>query len=364
MNLKSLVVMLVLPGLFCAGVTWARTNGASGNKGMTGRYCADCHTMHNSQNGNPNFNGKGVQGGLLLNTCIGCHTGDNTGSTDADTRTPMVLHLSPASPPALPYNATGTESSHDTLAGGDFGWVAGSGQDLKGHGLIGVTTTGTMSCVGTTANPNLGCHGDWSRATEAAAMSRTHHAVDELSPPSTDPRFKSGDTLPRSYRSLNGIAGYEDPDYERSVVKGTTNHNQYKGDAANVADPKTIDSFCLKCHSSASFHTSTGGAFGVSGHVSNYDMGTPPPSGPPYVYGTQGLTPLGTYNVATPLGSVDVSSPKSAVTLSSPVGDAIVVCVSCHRAHGSPYDNSLRWNYYDFPAGVNGYDACGDCHGI
>ena len=26
-------------------------------------------------------------------------------------------------------------------------------------------------------------------------------------------------------------------------------------------------------------------------------------------------------------------------------GDAIVTCISCHRAHGSPYPDLLRWDY-------------------
>jgi predicted CXXCH cytochrome family protein len=29
----------------------------------------------------------------------------------------------------------------------------------------------------------------------------------------------------------------------------------------------------------------------------------------------------------------------------STAGDAIVTCISCHRAHGSPYYKLLRWDY-------------------
>jgi predicted CXXCH cytochrome family protein len=34
-------------------------------------------------------------------------------------------------------------------------------------------------------------------------------------------------------------------------------------------------------------------------------------------------------------------------------GDAIVTCISCHRAHGSQYDDLLRWDYTQCIANEN-----------
>ncbi|MCK4838726.1 MAG: hypothetical protein KAS94_07960, partial [Desulfobulbaceae bacterium] len=54
---------------------------------------------------------------------------------------------------------------------------------------------------------------------------------------------------------------------------------------------------------------------------------------------------------------------KSTVTLGG-VGDgtAIITCITCHRAHGSPYDYSLRWNYKAWPGATAG--GCYDCHTV
>ena len=70
----------------------------------------------------------------------------------------------------------------------------------------------------------------------------------------------------------------------------------------------------------------------------------------------------GTYNEKTPLASTAVGSALSSVTLGSAGNNAIITCITCHRAHGSPWDYSLRWEYYTWPGGANTYNGCGDCH--
>ena len=75
-------------------------------------------------------------------------------------------------------------------------------------------------------------------------------------------------------------------------------------------------------------------------------------------YAAYGYPAVSDYNFVTPVGSVDVSAKKPTVTGLG--GDTIITCVTCHRAHGSPYDYSLRWNYKNWPDA--GYNGCGDCH--
>lgn len=330
MNFKPLVVMLVLTGVFSAGVTWARTDEMK-------KRCDTCHTMHNSQGGNLNINGIGVQGALLGSTCYGCHTGVN--GAVAGLHTPYIFSTGKPNY-GDPGFETGTEPLHDTLAGGSFWWVGqGSANDLKGHNVnIPGVTVGfpALSCAGVN-----GCHGDLSRDNETAAMSQSHHAPTS--------QYKSGSTLASSYRFLNGIAGYEDQDYELTLT--SSDHNQYKGNATNPTDTTTLDSFCVRCHSGV-LH----GPW--NGHPSSYDLGGVAHASD---YGTQGGNPAGTYNIEIPLGSTDVSAPKGTVTLGAPVGDAIVVCISCHRAHGSPYDNNLRWDYKNVIPG-SADDLCLVCH--
>lgn len=360
MNFKSLVVMLVLARVFSVGVTLARTNDMK-------QLCVNCHTMHNSQGGvAPVVSGvSNVRRGALLNsTCYGCHTTDLISPSNVADGRPFVLDTS-----SPVYGLTGTEAGHTTLAGGDFSWVANGG-DLKGHNVSGIVTTqasrfppgGSPLNVFDTARPLTcaginGCHGDLSRTDEIVAMSQTHHAA-ELT--------IDGLTVAQSFRFLNGIVGYEDPKYELNV--GNTpdlSHNQYKG-AARVAessiDTTTISYSCARCH--GDFHSGSGDSGVLADSVTpfvdpwirhpvDYDMGG---LGGEYL----GYGPGGTYNFATPLGSITPSAPIGAVTLNVAAGNAIVVCVSCHRAHGSPYDYSLRWDYKNWP--TSGYNGCGDCH--
>jgi hypothetical protein len=343
MRLTSTLLLLLIASFFCDNMAWARSDDMK-------KPCVNCHTMHNSQSGNVIPGNTAARGALLNNSCYGCHTGVNTGSTNAAPKAPKVLHLSPALPPSAPYKITGTEIGHDTLAGGDFGWVAIPGNDLKGHNVEGIAPGATLTCAGST-----GCHGNSASIDDLTAMYQTHHAVETAQP-------MDGSPLNESYRLLDSVAGYEDPDYELSV--SSADHNQYKGIARNAESDNTsssISNFCARCH--GNFHTGSNpsgisndsSVFGVDPwirHPTDYAMVI---TGDYANYGGAGNA----YNVATPLGSSDVSAPKT--TVSGP-GDSVLVCVSCHRAHGSPYDYSLRWDYKDWPGGANAYNGCGDCH--
>lgn len=344
MRLKSAAYFLVVAGFVLpAGKVMARTDEMKS-------LCVNCHTMHNSQ-GNSNMTPGtiGAQGGLLTNTCYGCHSGNNVLGGR-----PNVLHTSEP-----PYT-TGAEPGHNTLAGGDFYWVS-MGAELKGHNVSGVSLQSTRTAPGsnpprefsasqplTCAGTN-GCHGDLSKSGDVVAMSQTHHAPEHS----------------RGFRFLDGISGFEDPDYELVLSLNSDGHNQYKGSGRTGDDDSetsTISHLCAKCH--GAFHSGGGDAgiwngtsFGTDPwirHPVDYDMGG---LGGEYAgYGSGG-----TYNFITPVGSDNVSVALSSVNLASPAKEAIVVCVSCHRAHGSPYDYDLRWDYKKWPD-TGGYNGCGDCH--
>ncbi|RKY69312.1 MAG: hypothetical protein DRP97_05425, partial [Candidatus Latescibacterota bacterium] len=73
----------------------------------------------------------------------------------------------------------------------------------------------------------------------------------------------------------------------------------------------------------------------------------------------------GSYNPIAPVGrqNIDsISSPSSTVTVGS--SGVMVMCLSCHRAHGSPYPDMLRWNYLNTcEAGQsNANCGCFICH--
>ena len=323
----------------------------------TSDLCGSCHTMHNSQDGVPVFGSQGsAQPALLNNTCYGCHTGVNNGTT------PYVLQLNGT--PS--YGETGTGGGANTLAGGNFHWVT-MGDDATGHNVDGIVAgqlsrtppggntvfdaSSPLTCAGVN-----GCHGDRSVANTIYSIYQTHHS---------DPSLPiDGSSVAQSYRYLDGIVGIEDADWEYQSTGGT-DHNQYKGvDRASDtdADADTISHLCAQCH--GLFHSGSGpdgvsdGTFGVDPwirHPVDYDM-----NGLGGEFSAYGGAGVNAYNIATPVASSNMSSGVKSIVLQSS-GDAIVMCLSCHRAHGSPYPAMLRWNYQAWP-GVGGYNGCGDCH--
>jgi len=313
--------------------------------------CANCHTMHNSQGGSPVGGNSGLndtKSALLNNSCYGCHTGVNAAGS-----MPFVLSLV-----APNYGVTGTETGHNTLAGGHFWWVS-QGQDNHGHNVDGFSTQTTRTPPGGTSSMNTltcagttGCHGNPAIADEAMSIAGGHHNNEITS--------LDGLTTASSYRFLLGIVGIEDSDWELTV--SAIDHNQYKG-TARTSDTDTTDSIshlCARCH--GTFHNDNGNSTGGVAdsvfaspwirHPVDIDM-----SGLTEVAGYGGASH--DYNVMAPVGSDDMSFGVQA-TVYDQANDAIVTCLSCHRAHGSPYDADLRWDYAAWPGG--GYYGCGECH--
>ncbi|MFZ5773623.1 MAG: cytochrome c3 family protein [Thermodesulfobacteriota bacterium] len=338
--------------------------------------CVDCHTMHNSQNGVELI--AAPQGALVNKTggCIGCHTGSNTGLNN----TPYVLSLT-------------ANYGSDTLAGGNFRWVQTN--DTFGHNVLGVADVDAINTLGMTppgwntgfdANGQItmvgswaqqltcagtyGCHGEHGDGStlidDFTAISGSHHADDAAI---------DGSTAAKSFRFLYGIIGYEDSDWE--YTNDSTDHNQYYGyDRTNDTPPgvgsegaKSINYLCAECH--GDFHSGAADDKGADTantagsawlrHPTDYDMNNLAITTEYRSYGDGGV---GIYNPDVPVAT------DRAVALAAPVtdvfataGDAIVNCISCHRAHGSPNADLLRWDYSTCSAGADSA-ACGcfACH--
>jgi len=68
-----------------------------------------------------------------------------------------------------------------------------------------------------------------------------------------------------------------------------------------------------------------------------------------------------TYDPVVPVASSSVVAPSSHNVSSA--GGRIVMCLSCHRAHASPYSAALRWDPSTIQAGVGpSTDGCFACH--
>ena len=336
--------------------------------------CAICHTMHNSQDGAPMaIDAAGAPQTapnevLLLRGCVACHTGTNDGTN-------VIPYVSDTAAPT--YGVDGTTGN--TLAGGSFYWVAsqtpgldGATADSTGHNVAtdsmavqdaillnnppGATAalTAQLRCAGVN-----GCHGDSAASSDFAAITGTHHADDTVI---------DGSTTATSFRFLLGIVGLEDSDWE--YMPTATAHNQYKGvdrTADTQNDTTTISSLCARCHND--YHNGAGNVGGTNPttgafaspwvrHPTDFDMGN---TGATAEYRDYGGAGVNAYVVSAPVASNTIGvAPLSSITFTG--DDAIVTCISCHRAHGSGYADLLRWDYSAVSAGVSGTGACFECH--
>ena len=340
--------------------------------------CDNCHTMHASQSPwNPNWDAD-IEGNpqkyLLGKGCVGCHSHatDVTytiGSVGAMSTVPVVYTV--AAP--LEY-----------LAGGNFHWVAqgGATNDPKGHNVLGISGQDanitaadgapgnpwdcTSSChktlaVEQTADANLGS------GCEGCHLKPAHHADDHAN--------LTGDFVDETggwYRFLSGhmsgagmgVEGYEHGEWENGqpnlTVGETGNHNQYVGfEGTHTASAgfynlaNTTTAYCCGCH--GNFHiqdpTSRSGTLrDWTRHPSDAVI----PNEAEYAAYTS-YDPLSP--VAMPLADVE--------TLTGAVepGTDMVMCLSCHRPHGSPYNDLLRWDYAASSAGGGDTNkGCFACH--
>ncbi len=336
--------------LFLPNSLWAAVTGP----------CGTCHTMHNSQGG------EGLGGSpsthLTKGGCIGCHTGTNDGSNV----TPFV------------YSETEPTYGTDTLAGGHFWWVAtaGGGNDTKGHNVLGLSNQdinisagegapgGWITCANSchmtlaatqTSVPELGS------GCEGCHLAVKHHKNDHPEGNYNNVVSEDGGWFRYCSGHMSGVGhgveGIEDQDWQYS--NSASDHNEYLGNVVdhtanggfyNIGD--TMTAYCCGCHGGFHQENSATGSLWIR-HPSDAVI----PAGGEYAAYTE-YDPLAP--VARP--TLTDSAPSPTVT----PGTDLVMCLSCHRAHGSPYADMLRWDYADgtFAGGGGAADGtgCFVCH--
>jgi predicted CXXCH cytochrome family protein len=351
--------------------------------------CSTCHTMHNSQDGTP-FDTDGANERLLKADCVACHTAatEQTSSFSA----PAVLHTTD------PVTQGGTK----TNAGGDFYWVnVGPANDELGHNVIdlpGVTGqdsnindltppgweptatssftygqvaggdsswTSQLTCAGI-----YGCHGNHTDASSLAAIGGTHHN-NGGSVPGGAYGVADGSTLGNSYRFLGDIVGGEEGDWNWGET--TSKHNEYLGNAdtserdddgsPEYTDKTTISFLCAECH--GVFHSSILPDGETAAPWVRHPTDIVLPSTGEYGSYNPDVGGGGTYSLEVPVarGTIPASAQSTVVEGDAAGGTgAIVMCLSCHRAHGSPEPDMLRFTY-NMDSGTGTADTgCFICH--
>ncbi len=332
---------------------------------VTGR-CDNCHTMHNSQNGT-NWPGNTTtpNDSLTTGTCVGCHTGTGSSKLAPTTLAPAVV-------------TTATPASQSTFLPGGFITLAAGNLDSWNHNVLGadvqdVAIGGNIqfappgydatlgSSIGLPANNgawtqltcagNMGCHGDHTKTNQTLAIAGGHH-----------------DDTAVGFRLLTGIHGVEGTTYSVGAGEGgtQTSSNVYDGinGNTNYANKTTISYLCAECH--GIFHknpSETGSATPWLRHPTDFQLPADRPDA--YTsYGTAGRPYDADAPVGMNLGSVTRLSGGGTAPLPA-AGQGSVLCISCHRAHGSDQPDLLRWTYADMNAGQAGGAAdtgCFLCH--
>ncbi len=334
--------------------------------------CSNCHTMHNSQNAEPMawvYSGSSKvadatpNANLLITDCIGCHSSaDGSSWKDSVSGAPVVFSMAEPS-----FGATADGSTHQGLAAGNFYWV--TQDDTFGHNIfsddVNLDTAPGKStgCSGNACHENLdqayvgggtlngksaclGCH------MVSDSVTSWHHAKDP------DPLVNS--STQGWYRFLGGhmsgeglgVSGIEDDDWEHEPSSSV--HNEYLGQEGDktgaggfAAAGNTVSAFCTGCH--GNFHiqdTTTAGSSPWLRHPSDAPL---PSSGE--------FSDYVTYDPLIPVARPALSGVSSTVT----PGSDMVMCLSCHRAHASPYYKMLRWDYRSTTL-ATALAGCGICH--
>ena len=324
-----------------------------GNGAIVSDDCEACHGLYPGMMAEAEP-GKPPEYALKNVLCVDCHS-----NADRDT----IKTLGGVKVPVV-HN---TVSPIHPLAGGNFYYVAKDFGDKKGHNVDGVTSVDTRfkgvppgydrtsdpSMIGynpekplTCAGSN-GCHGNRNIEDSFESILRTHHAEDIP---------KDGSTTAKSYRFLKntnkvkGVLGLEDDEWNQN--KSSKKHNEYSS---------SIDALCASCHGdfhsrdktgkeSPWFRHPTGVVLPKSGEYTNYNPGVSPPSDRP---------DMRVYSPDAPVAREKV--PASAGDEVKP-GEDIVMCLSCHVAHGGSYESLLRWDYDAIVTGEEGKGGCFICH--
>lgn len=357
--------MADLSALLTAAITLALATPAVSSAQVSGP-CCNCHTMHHSQDGAP-LNADGPNNVLLVSTCLGCHSassGDT--SIDAITGAPIVFNISVAP----------TYGDGQGLAGGNFFWV--KTVDTKGHNVFSDNPDDFLSTApgGTTSSCGVQCCHDNLHGTSTIFGIRQGctkcHMMGNPAGPMGYHHKASADAIVDSqeegwYRFLDGhmsgtghgVTGIEDGDWQ--LTSSAADHNEYLGFSADKtaagnfsAIGDTMSGFCCGCHGNFHIQQNSGTWVRHPSEAVIPDSGEYADSfgGGAHMY--EPLVPVARPSLAGWIG------PNSSVAL----GTDLVTCLSCHRPHGSPYPDMLRWDYDNMLVGGGGDDGtgCFVCH--
>jgi predicted CXXCH cytochrome family protein len=311
---KKLVLGSLVAGAFLLPLT--------ANAGVVSGPCVNCHTMHAMQDG-ASLGGPNAQ--LLLGTgCITCHA--HASDNDA-------TGIAATGIPAPQVNSGGA----NPLAGGYFD---AAGTDAQQHNVQGIVPLADVTLVTTPPGGiDLGaqivcgdCHGGSGghHGTGNAASARTGTASD--------------DTYRMLYSAAVGVA----------VSAGQADYGVNDGSVSGylTSGANNMNAFCATCH--GLFHgTPNQGSQATAWvrHPTDWSL-TEADVASATTYAANWGALTATQKIILPLASNGVQTDD-------------IMCITCHRPHGSAEDDLLRFTYANNQAGDATADfGCESCHGV
>jgi len=343
--MKVFKVAFILIAVFAVAIGFSSTADAMHGGGVG--HCDACHSMHNSAD-NPVGVGRDGPTGATPNNIL-------TKGSDASS-TCLNCHKRNGG-----YGVLSTDGSNKT-SGGDFWWVAndysypgrgGSATDPgmnRGHNIIaadyGLTVVDSDNLTapgGTYASGLLGCtschdaHGQVEGGTKEGSM-----------PISVSGSYGAEDptdgSIHGNYRILGDSeynAGNRDADdYDFTVDAPVAHANGSNGYSVDYGSG--MSEWCSNCHEfvGAAMHVAGSSAL-LNGFATNYNS-----------YIATGDWVAGGGNSATSNDGIvpfergeDDGSLLDETSTVGPDSGSNVMCLTCHRAHGSAYSNAGRWDF-------------------
>jgi len=394
---------------------FASTQAMAIHKGAGDLVCGGCHTMHNSQGGGTNTLDGNAGGSLVLlrgavtgrqdihKFCLQCHS--DSGSAQANTlQAPQNVY-----PPKVHSStATWNEDTHFTAigAGGNFypeittGFVLNATAGVNGGdgslvgrgtghslGLQNVTPPGGDTAI--VAFSCTTCHDPHG----VTATSATINLFRNLRVSATDAGTNAGVTLTAADHT-SWVGGQHGTNFTGVALPGgagvgavawpvtkltptgtpatdvTNGTNTYGGGVTVGA--AGISRWCAQCHDD--WHEGIAGSTNASGSdwrrhpVDNLITDGTPTSG-------ASVTIIDTTNYVVSTTTAGQYLPVAAAAGAGRVfyktnnATDKVMCLSCHFAHGGPYNDNLRWDYTSAVGagtqtgkGVSSTRGCQLCH--
>ena len=327
--------------------------------------CGNCHTMHNSQNGAAVLHsGAGAGwaddgtfssgdasdtpvGYLLIADCVGCHSSTSADKTIiqlGDNRIPIVFNTG-----AYPSKALAGGNFYNVSRGVDFDGYGHNVYGISEHDSILTTAPGNNRCGNANSCHNTlavapSAQNDYRGSCQGCHYNVYHHQDND--------RYRFLNSHDEQFGAY--VQGVEHASWENPDDTTLTDHNFYKGvdradmgagESLELKQTHSISSYCAGCHNL--FHSTAGtGTDTWLRHPTDIAL---PDDGEYAQY-----NPVTAYEIQSPVAWINPATPQR--------DEAIVMCLSCHRVHGSEYPDILRWDYSEMIAGENNEGGCFVCH--